>query len=152
MTVTIMAERRSPEPKSASTRSNHALLAVSGFLGGMIGLALAVTGLSNKPAGVGDAGDAMLNGPLPVWLAVALAVLWGVVLPIISWRWERVVDEHEREAYRQGAVAGFYVIGVGAPVWWLLSRADLVRPVDPMGLYIAVLTVTGAVWLWHKYR
>lgn len=139
------------EPKSASTRANHALLAICGFLGGMVGLALAVSALTSG-GDKADVADTMITGPLPAWVAVALALVWGVLLPIISWRWERVVDEHEREAYRQGAVAGFYMIGIGAPGWWLLARGGLVPPVDPIGLYIAVLSVTGAVWLWHKYR
>lgn len=151
MTGSSMADRRTPEPKSASTRSNHALLAVCGFLGGMIGLALALSAMTGRERDA-DTAAAMLNAPLPVWLAVVLAIVWGVVLPIVSWRWERVVDEHEIEAYRRGAVAGFYMMGIGAPVWWLLSRAALVPPVDPIGLYVAVLSVTGGVWIWHKYR
>jgi hypothetical protein len=145
------AERRGIEPKSASVKANHKLLVWSGVLGGAMGFAIAMSVLSTRPE-EGNIAEAMIYGPLPVWLAVAMALLWGVVLPVISWRWEQVVDEHEREAYRDGAVAGFYVMGVGAPVWWLLARAGLVPPVEVSILYAAFLTVTGAVWLWRKYR
>lgn len=148
--VTAMTERRTVQ-KSASERANHRLLAISGVLGGAVGLVLALTALGGHRKG-DNLSDAMLNGPLPVWLAIVLALLWGVVMPIISWRWERVVDEHEREAYRDGAVAGFYALSIGGPVWWVLARADLVRPVDPVALYALVLVATGGVWLWRKYR
>lgn len=149
--ASTVAERRTPAPKSASTKANHRLLAISGVIGGVVGLALA---LSVLLAHRGDAriGDAMINGPLPAWLAIAVALVWGVALPIISWRWERVVDEHEREAYRDGAVAGFYTLSVGGPVWWLLARGGLLPPVDAVVLYGAVLVATAVVWLWRKHR
>ncbi len=148
--VTAMTKRRT-EQKSASERANHRLLAVSGLLGGVVATVLAFAALGDHRRGE-DLADAMLTGPLPVWLAVILVLLWGVVLPIISWRWERVVDEHEREAYREGAVAGFYTISIGGPVWWILERAGLVRPVDWMALYVMVVIASGVVWLWRKYR
>ncbi|MHA6721431.1 hypothetical protein [Sphingomonas sp. RS2018] len=147
MTANAMTDRNI---KSPSVKANHRLLALSGALGGLIGLALALSVLGRPDKGM--AGDAMLTGPLPVWLAVGIALLWGIALPIISWRWEQVVDEHERQAFRDGAVAGFYVLSVGGPVWWILGRAALVPPVDALGLYAAVLAVTGVVWLWRKYR
>jgi hypothetical protein len=151
MTVSTMAERRAPEPKSASVRANHRLLAISGALGGVIGFALALPILSNHDVDSGI-GAAMIYGPLPTWLAIAAALLWGVMLPIISWRWERVVDEHERQAYRDGAVAGFYVLTIGAPVWWLLSRGGLLPPVDAVALYAAFMVISSLVWAWRKYR
>lgn len=151
MMVSIVARRTGAEPKSASEKANHRLLAWSGVLGGAIGFAMAMSVLSARPE-KGNVAEAMIYGPLPAWLAVIMALLWGVVLPVISWRWHQVVDEHEREAYRDGAVAGFYVMGVGAPVWWLLARADLLPPIDVATLYAAFLTVTGAVWAWRKYR
>jgi hypothetical protein len=149
MTVSTMAERRST--KSASERANHRLLLISGAIGGVIGLVLALSVLTGHHDDA-TVGQAMVSGPIPAWLAIAIALIWGVLMPIISIRWERVVDEHEREAYRDGAVAGFYVIGCGAPVWWFLWRGGLVPPVDSALLYAAVLIVTGAVWLWRKYR
>lgn len=151
MTVSIMAERRAPAPKSASTKANQRWMAISGALGGVVGFALALPILRNHDFDSTITGS-MIYDPLPTWLAVAAALLWGVALPIISWRWERVVDEHEREAYREGAVAGFYVIAIGAPVWWLLSRGGLMPPVDPVILYAAVLVASSVVWMWRKYR
>ncbi|KQN25624.1 hypothetical protein ASE86_05265 [Sphingomonas sp. Leaf33] len=137
--------------KSTSERANRRLILTSGALGGVMGLALAVATLGGHRKG-DDLVDLMLTGPLPVWLVLVLVFAWGVLLPIISWRWHRVVDEHEREAYRDGAVAGHYLMSIGAPVWWLLARADLVRPIDPVAFFAAFIVVSGVVWSWRKYR
>lgn len=147
MTENIMAERRPIE--SASTRANRRLLGLSGLLGGVMGLLLAVNEVRRSPDG--HALD-ILTAPLPAALALALAALWGIVLPLISWRWHKVVDEHEREAYRDGSVAGFYVLSVAAPVWWLLARGGMAPPVDGFWVYGAVMIVSGAFWLWRKHR
>ena len=138
------------ESRGPSERANHRLLAISGAMGGVIGIVMAMAALQASP-GTDDAAWAMLYGPLPVWAAVLLALAFAGVL-VLSRRWERVVDEHERDAYRDGAVAGFYVIGVGAPIWWVLWRGGLLPAIDPIGLYAATVTVTGVVWLVRKYR
>lgn len=137
--------------KGPSVRANHRLLALCGALGGVIGLATGVVASSQRH-GPDGADVSLLTAPLPAWLAVAIAVLWGIVLPVISWRWHRVVDEHEREAYRDGAVAGYYVIGIGAPVWWFLWRGGLLPPVEAFWFYVAFMLLSGTVWVWRKYR
>jgi hypothetical protein len=130
-------------------RANHRLLALSGLLGGAIGLGIALVATHEAP----DGGHPdLLSAPLPLWFAILLALAWGVVLPVISWRWHRVVDEHEREAYRDGAVAGFYAVAIGAPVWWAFWRAGVLPPVDATAVLAAMIAVSGIVWLWRKYR
>ncbi|MGR6330122.1 hypothetical protein ACU5AX_13730 [Sphingomonas sp. XXL09] len=141
--------KRNDAPVAASVRANQRLLAASGVLGGAIGVGLVLV-LIPQGEGAPDMVD-LLHAPLPAWFAILVALAWGVALPLIAWRWQRVVDEHEREAYRDGAVAGFYVMGAGAPVWWVLARGGLVAEVDPIGLYVATLAVTGIVWLYRKY-
>ncbi len=136
-------------PRSPSVRANHRLLVLSGAIGGLIGLAMALILLRNGVPN--DDPGALLTMPLPRWFAVLVALIWGIGTPIVSWRWERVVDEHERRAYRDGAVAGFYVMGLGAPVWWFLWRGGLAPAVDAVWLYGATMTVTGLVWLWRKH-
>ncbi len=135
--------------KGPSERANQRLLAISGALGGAMGLGMALAVLASAPPGEHPS---MLSGPLPAWLAIVFALVWGVVLPIISWRWHRVVDEHEREAYRDGAVAGFYVFALGGPIWWFLWRGGLAPAVDAFALYLAFMTAAGVVWLWRKYK
>lgn len=136
--------------QAPSVRANHRLLALCGVLGGGVGFATAM--ILRQQEHRGDHLSQLLEAPLPTWFAVAVALVWGVVLPVISWRWERVVDEHERRAYHAGAVAGFYVMSVGAPVWWFLWRGGLLPPVDAVLLYLAVLAAGGIGWAWRKYR
>lgn len=135
-----------------SERENRRLLLWSGVLGGVIGAATAIVALTGRPRGGGHTPFDFVTSPLPAWFALLVVIAWGVVLPIISWRWHRVVDEHEREAYRDGAVAAFYVIGVGAPCWWFLWRGGMAPPVDAGALYAAMMVAGGGVWLWRKYR
>lgn len=131
--------------KGPSERANHRLLAISGAVGGIAGLSSALIMLQQP-----DSADPW-SSPLPLWFAVLMALIWGVVIPIISWRWHRVVDEHERQAYRDGAVASFYTVGLGVPVWWFLWRGGALPPVQVEWVYGAMLAVGGLVWLWRKY-
>ena len=135
--------------RGPSERASHRLLMWSGALGGVIGLVTALAMLRDQ---AGEAHPSLLSAPLPAWVALLVVVAWGVVLPVISWRWHRVVDEHEREAYRDGAVLGFYVLTIGAPVWWFLWRGGMAPPVDPVAMFIAPLSAAGIVWIWRKYR
>lgn len=144
-----MTGRTMGEPKGPSERSNQRLLMWSGALGGAIGLGTALALIWERAPG--EPMPSLLTAPLPAWVAILVVIAWGVVLPVIAWRWHQVVDEHERQAFRDGAIAGFYVMGVGAPVWWFLWRGRLAPAVDAVWLYVATVAVTGAVWLWRKY-
>lgn len=146
MTERGMTERARKGP---SERANHRWQAISAVLGGVIAVATTLPVLRGHRPGTPP--PSLVTAPLPAWLAVAVALIWGVVLPIICWRWHRVVDEHERAAYRDGAVAGFYVVGAAAPVWYWLWRGGLAPPVDAITLYVATVAVTGVVWLVRKY-
>lgn len=134
--------------KAPSERANHRLLGWAGALGGLIGLAMAIAAMQNMGP---DDSPSMLTGAIPTWFAISIALLWGVVMPVISWRWHQVIDEHERDAYRDGAVAGYYVMAIGAPVWWFLWRGGLLPAVDAFWLFIAVIVASGAMWMWRKY-
>lgn len=136
--------------RGPSERANHRLLIISGALGGAIGLAMSLAVLSGHSGD--DPHPSILTAPLPAWLAIVMAIAWGVALPVITWRWQRVVDEHERDAYRDGAVAGSWLMGMGAPVWWVLWRGGLAPAVDVLWLYAAFITITGLTWLWRKHH
>ncbi|WP_347093858.1 hypothetical protein [Sphingomonas parapaucimobilis] len=135
--------------KGPSERANHRLLAISGAVGGIAGLSTALIVLQQPKDAVAPADP--WSSPLPLWFAMLMALIWGVVIPVISWRWHRVVDEHERQAYRDGAVASFYTVGLGVPVWWFLWRGGALPPVQIEWVYGAMLGVGGIVWLWRKY-
>ncbi|WP_322963036.1 hypothetical protein [Sphingomonas fuzhouensis] len=135
--------------KGPSERTNHRLLAISGVVGGIAGLSTALIVLQ-QPPGASPHPD-LWSSPLPLWFAILMALIWGVVIPIISWRWHRVVDEHESRAYRDGALAAFYVVGLGAPVWWFLWRGGVLPPLQAEWVYGALMATCGIVWMWRKY-
>lgn len=114
-------------------------------LGGAMGAVLAFAG--PEPF------SAFSNGPLPAWLAVALALFIGLVVPAISVYWHRhAVDEQEAAAYGKGALFGVYAFWIGAPVWWFLWRGGIAPAPDGVVIYLATILVAGIVWLWAKYR
>jgi hypothetical protein len=147
MMARAMTER--PDLRGPSEKANHRILMICGAVGGVTGLAMA---LGVRQMNVGGDHPSLTTGPIPAWMGIGLALVWGVVIPVLSWRWHRVVDEHEREAYRDGAVAGFYTLSIGGGVWWFLWRGGLLPEVDAFWLYLATLTAAGLVWAWRKYR
>lgn len=91
-------------------------------------------------------------GPVPPTFAIALAVIWGLALPVISLFWYRAIDEHERAAYRDGAEVAAFAYMIGAPIWWILWRGGLVAPPDNGFIFIAFNLIYAGVWLWRKYK
>ncbi|MCT8001771.1 hypothetical protein NZL82_07740 [Sphingomonas sanguinis] len=139
------------DSRGPSERANHRLVAISGAVGGVMGLSMALVAILSAPAGMKPSTLNMWTSPLPLWFAILMALMWGVVVPIISWRWHRVVDEHESRAYRDGALAAFYVVGLGAPVWWFLWRGGVLPPLQVEWVYGALMATCGIVWMWRKY-
>lgn len=83
--------------------------------------------------------------------AGVLAMLVMTVGPWTTWLWWRATDEHERQAYLEGAhvaASAALYLGIG---WWLLSRAALLPPPDGMAILIGLSVIWSAVWLWRKY-
>lgn len=91
------------------------------------------------------------DSPIPPALAIALTLFLVLVLPILGWRWQQSIDEHEREAYQVGAVAAAYMFLILAPAWWLLWRGGLVPEPDGIILYFVFDFTFLIVWFWKKY-
>jgi hypothetical protein len=139
------AMRKAVGAPTSRERRNYAVLLLCGALGGVIGMALTLGG--------GSPLDAFSNSPLPSWLAILLAVPILVLLPAVSVYWHRhAADEQEAAAYKLGALFGIYTYFIGAPAWWVLWRGGLLPAPDGIAIYLATVTVTGAIWLWAKYR
>lgn len=133
------------------TRERQAfrLLLISFCLGLIFAFILVIA----APSESGDApGYILSNRPIDPIVALVLSAVILFILPIGSWKWHSIVDEHERDAYRVGAVTAAYLYLFGAPVWWLLWRGGLVPPPDGIIIYYAFCIAFGAVWLWKKYR
>ena len=94
--------------------------------------------------------DVFSNGPIsPVIAAVAIG-LWLIAGPVSTWLWFRNVDEHEADAYRDGAQVAAHVFMFVTPAWWLASRAGWMPAQDPM----AVLVLASFLWMivWFTRR
>ena len=136
----LRPDMRFGEPMSPKTRRANWALIASGVLGGVIGLVLALTELQTGEGGV------FSNGPIPLGPALFVVGAYVLLLPLLAYHWFRNADEFERAASGKGAVAAIYAYGFIAPTWWILTRAGLLPPQDPMIVYLIVISVWGVVW------
>lgn len=121
---------------------------ISVILSGALGFVAALV-LQTGPQGA----DGLLsNGAMTPNVAIGLSLLWIVGLIVALFLYHRTIDDHERQAYHLGALAGFYAFVMPCPAWWVLWRADLAPPVDAMLLFALSLTVNAAVYFWFKFR
>lgn len=104
--------------------------------------------------GVGDgsASDLFGDGTFDPSVAVFLSALWVCGMGLSIFIYHRNVDDHEKQAYLWGGLAGFYAIVFPAPAWWLLARAQLMPPVDGMILFLFAVIANAIVYMWLKFR
>jgi hypothetical protein len=132
------------QPITKKEKRNRQILLGCGVLGGVIGMVL-VLGSPDSPATIYD------NSPIPAAMAIILAIIMAVLVPIISIIWHRNADEQEAYAYKEGALYAIYVYMIGAPTWWILWRGGLVPEPNGVIIYYATILTLGLVWLWKKY-
>lgn len=145
----MRAVARSGQTLNPRERRNRLVLTIAMAVGAAIGFMLALSGgLDGGPGPI-----SLSDAPLPPMIAIGLAAIVAIALPLLSYYWHRrVADELEAAAYREGALMGLYAFWVGAPTWWLLWRGGLVPPPDGVVIYLVVTFVAGVVWLHAKYR
>jgi hypothetical protein len=105
----------------------------------LIGFAIAMSLAFARPSDGSLANDLYSNGPLPTALAVALAVLWLVGMPVLSAITRRNMDEVERGLLQFGESAGFRCFTIAAPVWWIGYRGGVLPQPDVMILFVGAL-------------
>lgn len=132
----------------ARERKSLQLLIGSFVLGLLMAVIMAIAG----PSGPDAATSILSNRPIDPILALVLCAIILFVVPFGSWQWHRIVDEHERDAYRMGAVAAAYVFLIGAPTWWFLWRGGWLPAPNGIIIFYAFCLTFAAVWLWKKYR
>ncbi|MEQ1510459.1 MAG: hypothetical protein ABL909_08690 [Sphingopyxis sp.] len=144
---------RDKDPLTPREARNRTIMALSMVIGGFFAAAL-IAGSQWMGESNNAYWDSLgaFSGPLPPLLTVALAALWGIVLPIISLFWMRTIDEHERSAYRDGAEVAAFAYMMGAPIWWILWRGGLVAEPDGVFIFFTFNSIYLAVWLWRKYH
>ena len=131
---------------------NHNILLGCVFLGGVMGFAIAASGISNTSDNAADPFAALIAGPLPLHILVPIIIVWGIIMPVIAWFWHtRIIDEQEANAYRDGGYYAAYAFLLLTPLWWLLWRGGFLPEPDGVAIYITFSLVWTAVWFWKKY-
>ena len=133
--------RREPEARNVK-RSRQITYAAIG-LGIIIGIA------------------ATIGSETPLWfysdgtispLAASLGlVVWVVLTPIGTWWWWRSVDEHEKNAYRDGAFIASHIYLFVCGGWWLATKAQWLPPQDPITVFLGFCLIWTIVWGYKKY-
>ncbi len=142
----VRRARRDTEPVTPRERSAQAMIGFSAAAGVVIAVLLVALDIS------GDGDGNPFNGTMPIWLVIILLLFWVVIMPLISWKWHRSIDEHERESYRDGAFWAGYLLLMTAPAWWLLAIPGWVPALDGVVLFGAFAIVWCTVWMFKKYR
>jgi len=136
-------------PLTGRESLNRKILWGSGLLGGIIGVVLVFSSneLGENPFTV------FSNAPIHPALAIILAIVFTIVMPIIVYIWQtRASDEQEMHVLRTAAYYAFYLYIIGAPTWWILWRGGLVPEPNGIAIYFITLYTYGAIMLWKKYR
>ena len=150
VTVTVRATRmlaRNSDRVAPREKRAQTMLWLSGAVGGVMG-ALVVAGdiVSGQPSG------SPWSGPIPAWVALALAAPLVTILPWLSWLWIRSIDEHERISALVAAEVAAFAYMIVLPVWWLLWRGGLLGAPDQIAIYIGFILIYTAVWFYRKHN
>lgn len=136
-------------PMTSREKLNRNIMVGCGLLGAVIGAGLVAT----DGAMPSDPLSMFSDSPLPMTIALVLAIFWGVIMPVIAWFWHtRAIDEQEAHAYRDGGYYAAYAYLIGAPTWWFLWRGDMLPEPDGTAIFCAFALIWTAVWFWKKYR
>jgi hypothetical protein len=140
--------RLSGEMQTSREKRSNLIIIACGVIGGLLGLGLVVgSDLGGGPP------DVFSNAPIAPAFAIGLALVVGILMPVISWYWHnRVIDELEADAYRSAALIAIYTYWTISPTWWLLWRGGLVAAPDGIAIYMITIFTALFIWFWKKYR
>lgn len=119
----------------------------------MFSASIAVSLVLGVIIGAADFGNSDLfsNAPVSSGLALIAIGLWGLAGPVITWLWWKRVDEHEADAYRQGATLTAHFYMYLTPAWWMATRAGWLPPQEPMIVLLLCSIVWMLVWFIRRY-
>lgn len=135
--------RSSGEPEAPRIKSARKILIAVMILGVPIGILL---GMSDD-----SAMGFLSNSPVNPTMALITLVIWLIPVPLLTWLWWRRVDEHEANAYRDGALIAAHAYLFITPAWWLGTRAGWFPQQDPMIVLLLVSVVWSIAWFVKKY-
>lgn len=133
----------SDEPVAPRVKSARTIFRASMALSIPIGIIL---GMSSE-----GSSDVLSNDPVGPGLALLVIGLWAVAGPVLTWLWWKRVDEHEADAYREGAMLAAHAYIYVTPAWWMATRAGWLPPQEPMVVLLAVSLLWMLVWFVRRY-
>lgn len=136
--------RSSGEPEAPRVKSARKILIAIMIFSAALGILL---GMSDD-----SAMGFFSNSPISPTIAIFAIAIWLIPVPLLSWLWWRRVDEHEANAYRDGALIAAHAYLFITPTWWLGARAGWFPPQDPMIVLLLVSVVWSVVSIMKKYR
>lgn len=140
-----LAIKRGVDQMPRRERKSTKITIVALALGGVTGLGFGLT-QSLAPHLIFTT-DGVVQAPL----AIIAVLLWGVAGPWLTNWWLKQTDEHERDAYVEGASWAAHALMFGVPVWWALWKAGLaVEPSAIDCITLAILLWMG-VWMRRKF-
>ena len=135
--------RTSDEPVAPRVKSARTILLAAVVLSVPLGIII---------ASADDGGSTFIsNAPVNPSLALLAIGLWLVAGPLLSWLWWKRVDEHEADAYRDGALVAVHAYMFVTPAWWMATRAGWLPAQDPMLVLLAVSVIWSIVWFIRRY-
>ncbi|QJQ32943.1 hypothetical protein GV829_11215 [Sphingomonas lacunae] len=140
-----LAIKRGVDQMPRRERKSTTITIIALTLGGVTGLGFGLT-QSLAPHLLFDA-EGMVQAPL----AIAAVLLWGIAGPWLTNWWLKQTDEHERDAYIEGANWTAHALMFGIPVWWVLWKAGLA--VEPSAIDCIILgsLLWMGVWMRRKF-
>lgn len=131
------------------TREKRArsMFSTSLVIGGGLGLLLAAGSIQ-----IDDPLYLYSDKPIPAAIAALALAVWLVLVPLVSWRWWRNIDEHEVRAYSFGGMTALYAYFFITPAWWVAFRGGFVPEPQHMAIFLAVSVLWSIAWMWRRHR
>jgi hypothetical protein len=119
----------------------------------VLGLLMAVFLETTQPVGGAEAKftDLFSSSAIGTKTALISVAIYGIFAPLILYFQHIGMDEQEERAYLLANTASWYFIIVVTPIWWILSRADILPPIQVDIMVISSLAINFIVWGWKKF-
>ena len=129
-------------------------LIASAVMGAIIGFMLFPSAFEmGKAVGSGERNAlSVFDITLDPTIAIIIAITWGILLPVFCISYHKNVYEQEEHAFLWAGLICWYAMVIVAPVWWVLSWADIGPQPSVMGIFGIGMIVNAIVFLWKKFR